>query len=352
MAKVEYISPIFIYFGQTQEIVNLAQSYMRPLAWGVFPDFLTLVLLQFIIGLGHTRVSMAFMLGWVPIAILFNYTLIFGAFGFPQMGIAGIGWGLTASYWLTVTALVIYLFLSSTYKKYMYPALSMEPAYYLKELIQVGGPLGAMYCLEVGFFFVLTLIMGLIGEAQLAATQITMQYLGVLISVVFSIAQAVTVRMGHKLGEKDMMAANATNQAGIFLAMAFMFIVAIIYVFLPDMLIGIDLKLSDPANTDVIKYSKQFLALCALFQLCEAARIAFLGSLRALKDTRFTLIASLVGFWLIPLPLSNLFLQIGLGGAGLWLGMAAGAACSTLLLNYRYKTKMRQIILMQDLYRN
>ena len=303
---------------------------------------MTLVLLQFLIGLGSTRITMIFMLCWTPLAIFLNYILIFGCFGLPKLGISGIGWGLTISYWISVILLIFYLIVSPKYKKYLFTALSPQQNRFLKELLQIGVPLGAMYCLEVGFFFVLTLLIGLIGEAQLAATQITMQYLGMFTTVVFSIAQAVTVRMGHKLGESNIIAANDTNNAGIFLAVSFMLIVAIFYLFLPELLIGVDLKISDPVNAAVIQYSKQFLALCALFQIFEAARIALLGSLRALKDTRFTLIASFFGFWLIPLSLAYLFIQMNLGGASLWLGMTIGAACNALLLHKRYKIKLRR----------
>lgn len=339
-----YIAPIFYLFGQNETVVNLAQSYMRGLAWGILPDFMTLVLLQFLTGIGHTRLTMIFMLCWTPLAIFLNYVLVFGELGFPSLDIAGLGVGLTISYWVAVCVLIIYLMMSKTYKSYMFNALSFSEKSYLRELLQVGVPLGAMYCLEVGFFFVLTLMMGLIGEAQLAATQIAMQYLGIFISVVFSTAQAVTVRMGHKLGEKNYTEANDANMAGIFVAVSFMLIIAIFYLCLPQILIGIDLNMTDPVNAEVIKYSRQFLILCALFQIFEAARIALMGSLRALKDTRFTLLTSVVGFWLIPLPIAYFLIQIGMGGASLWVGMVAGAICSALLLQYRYQRKFKHYL--------
>lgn len=336
-----YIAPIFLLFGQEESIVTLAQSYLHSLAWGVFPDFMMLVLLQFLTGLGHTRVTMIFMMCWTPFSILITYPLIFGKFGLPAFGISGIGWGITISYWIFFILLVIYLMRHFTYKKYMQTALSSLDSHYLKELLQIGVPLGAMYCLEVGFFFVLTLVMGLVGEVQLAATQITMQYLGLFSTVVFAISQAVTVRMGHQLGEKNVRGANATNYAGVFIAVSFTVIVALFYIFLPELLIGADLNVSANENTQIVKYTKEFFILCGLFQVFEAARISLMGSLRALKDTRFTLLASLIGFWLVPLPIGYLLTCAGIGGAGLWVGMAAGAACSALLLNQRYCQKLR-----------
>jgi MATE family multidrug resistance protein len=340
-----YAAPIFLLFGQNQSVVLLAQDYMRALAWGILPDFISLVLMQFIIGLGHTRTSMIFMLFWVPIAIFFNYALIFGAFGLPKCGIAGIGWGMTVSYWITAIGLIIYLAMSKTYKHYIASALSSLPVSYLNELLQIGLPMGSMYLLEVGFFFVLTLMIGWHGQTQLAATQIVMQYLGMLTSVVFSIAGSVTVRMGHKIGEKDIVSANNASHAGVFLSVTFMLITAVCYLFFPERLIAIDLDIADPKNWELIHYSKQFFIVCAVFQLFEAVRISLFGSLRALKDTHFTLLASVFGFWVIPLPLGYFLSLTSLGGTGLWCGMAVGAATSALLLNWRFKKKI------QDFYK-
>jgi len=341
-----FIAPVFSFLGQNQAVIMLAQSYLHALAWGIYPDFMALVIMQFLIGLGHTRTNIIFTLFWMPVAILSNYALIYGAWGLPKLGLAGIGWGLTFSYWSTTILFAAYLFLSKVYRPYFIMALSPSNKRYLKELLQIGLPLGTMYAFEIGFFFILTVLMGLIGIVQLAATQIVMQFLNIFVTVVFSTAQAVTIRMGHKMGEGNFTAANDTNKAGMFLCVSFMTLVSIIYLLFPNLLIGIDLNLADPKNAEIIHYTKQFLAICALFQLFEAARIALLGSLRALKDTRYTLLSSLIGFWLVPFPLGYSLAKLGLGGAGLWWGMAIGAACNAWLLYRRYLVKIKHQVKM------
>lgn len=337
------IAPIFLLFGQSESLIGPAQSYLHGLAWGILPDFIWLVFLQLLIGLGHTRTSMTCMLLWIPIAIACNYILIFGKFGAPALGIAGIGWGMTLSYWLTTGWLILYLLIHPVYKKYLRDACALQQPSYLKEILLIGVPMGAMYCLEVGFFFALTLMMGVFGEAELAGNQIALQYLGIVMAVVFSLAQAVTVRMGHKIGAKDIDGAERTSHAGIFLALIFMMIALVFYCGFPTLLIAIDLNVHDPVNAEIIVYAKQFLMVCALFQLFEAARISLFGSLRALKDTNFTLITSVISFWLIALPLGYVMSHKALGPQGLWWGMFVGAICSSTLLFWRVKYKLRKL---------
>lgn len=336
-----YAAPIFLLLGQSPDIAALAQIYLHALAWGILPDFIMLVLLQFLIGLGHTHTSMFFMLLWVPIAIFCIYIFIFGVFGFPALGIAGIGWGMTASYWIITFALVMYLLINLSYKSYRYKALSLRGPFFLKELLQLGLPMGIMYCIEVGFFLVFALLMGSLGTSQLAATQITFQYLGQLIAIVFSIAQAVSVRLGHQLGKNDKKAVCQTSYAGIYISVFFMVIALIAYVFFANRLIGLDLDIEDTANADIIVQARQFLAICAIFQLLEAVRIALFGALRAFQDTHFTLWTSVLSFWVIALPLGYLLTQSMLQSTGLWWGLVVGGCCSVLLLSWRFNYKIK-----------
>lgn len=344
------MAPILILFGQSPTLVTLAQSYFHALAWGIVPDFTMLVLLQFLIGLGHTRVSMLFIMFWVPVAIVFNYILIFGLLGFPKLGIAGIGWGMTASYWATTGFLIAYLSIQRDYREYLRVAISCKSFRHIKDLLQIGVPMGAMYCVEVGFFLALSLFMGMQGESQLAANQIVLQFLGLIIAVVFSTAQAVTVRMSHLIGEGKIIEADKTSLAGIFISFSFILAVAICYWVFPHVIIGFDLDLSHPNNQQVITYATQFLAIAAIFQLLESIRITLFGSLRALKETHFTLLTSIISFWLIALPVGYFLAKTSLGAIGLWYGLILGASCSAILLRWRYKIKIKSYLGMEKKY--
>lgn len=336
------MSPVFLLFGQPESIVVLAEDYLHALAWGLLPDFIMIVFLEFLIGLGHAKVVMNFTLLSVSLNIFFSYVFIFGKYGFPRLEIAGAGWGMTVSYWITVIAVTGYVLSRKCYQGYFNRVLSFTKPSYLLELFQIGVPMGAMYCIEVGFFFAVTLLMGNLNDQILAANQIALQYLGVLIAIVFSIAQAITVRMSHLLGAKDSQAAQRASYIGLCISTFFMCLIAIVYWFFPVWLIAIDFNVNDPANSELLFYSKQFLAVCAVFQIVEAIRISLFGALRGLKDTHFTLIVSIISFWFIAFPLGYLFaFPLSYGGVGLWWGMVIGAVCSVLLLQWRYKIKMR-----------
>jgi MATE family multidrug resistance protein len=331
------MSPIFLLFGQSPEVVKLAEAYLHALVWGIFPNFILIALLEVIIGLGYAKMVLLSSIFSVSFTILFSIALIFGKFGFPALGIAGAGWGITISAWLTVVFLGVCIFRDQKYKKYFSQLLSSSQQSYLFELFKIGMPMGLMYCTEVAFFFVLSVFMGSLGASFLAANQVALQFMGTFMAVIFSIAQAITVRMGHLLGARDTDGAKNAAYAGIVISALLTLSIGIVYWLFPSFLIGLDFDVKDIKHETIFLLATQFLGVCAFFQFFEGIRISLFGALRGLKDTHFTLLISVVSFWGIAFPCGYWFSKgLGYGGVGLWWGMVVGAFFSVGLLFWRF----------------
>ena len=281
------MAPIFLFFGQNQSVVMLAEPYLHALTWGLLPTFIVVALTEFIIGLGHGRVVMIFTTLSVLLALFFSFALIFGKFGMPALGIAGAGWGTTISYWIMVFVLSTYLLANKRYQLYLKHVFKMDKPFYIWELLKVGLPMGIMYCFEVGFFFALTLIMGSLSPQLLAANQIALQYMGTLMGVIFSVAQAVTVRMGHLIGANEITAAKRANYAGLSISITFMSFFAVIYWLWPSLLISVDFDVNDPENALIVSYTKQLFAVSAVFQLLEAYKNHIIWRITRFKRYEF-----------------------------------------------------------------
>lgn len=81
--------------------MKLAESYLHALTWGLLANFITVALMELVIGLGKTRIVLFFSALNVLLNILFSFALIFGSFGLPALGVAGAGWGSTIGFWIT-----------------------------------------------------------------------------------------------------------------------------------------------------------------------------------------------------------------------------------------------------------
>lgn len=337
------ISPILLLLGQKPEIVKLATPYLHGLAWAIVPDFIICVLLHFVSGLGRTKINFIFSLMWVPLNIFLNYALMFGKLGLPNMGIGGIGWGTAIAYWIMTIGFIIYLCVSPAYKKYRLTNAAKLNWSNFKELLNVGLPLGLMYCVEIGYFLVVSLMMGRISADTLDANQITLQYLWLFSMVTFCMAQAITIRMGHTIGAGDLNMAERAAYIGIACGLIFMVGVALIYWCVPNVLIGFDFDLHNPKNQTIVMLAKQFLALAAIFQILEAIRFGAFGALRALKDTRFTMYASIFIFWILAIPIGYIAaFQFHLHGNGIWWAMIFSQVIGAIIMIWRYRVKIRE----------
>ena len=101
-------------------------------------------------------------------------------------------------------------------------------------------------------------------------------------SLAFAIAQAVTVRMGHLLGQGDTLAALRTSYSGMLLSISTMLIVAIGYWVFPAQLIAIDLNPLEANNAKITTIACEFLAICAIFQILDSIRIVLFGEILTL----------------------------------------------------------------------
>lgn len=338
------LSPLFLFFGQAPATVKLAQFYLHGLTWAIIPDFIITVLLQFVAGLGRTKINLTFSFLFVPLSIFFNYSLMFGKFGFPDLGIAGIGWGAALTFWIITLGFSVYFCFSKNYRIYFKLPHWKKIIPQLHEIFQVGLPLGMTYFFEVGFFLAMSIFMGRINADTLSANQITLQFFWLFSIVTFALAQGITIRVGHSVGQNNKTAVNNATYVGIFYATAFMLLIAIIYWGFPEKLIAIDFNIHDINNKNIVILAKEFLSLAALVQLFEAPRFALFGALRGLKETRFTLFTSVLVFWVIALPLGAIGLSYGFSAYGIWWATILAEIIGIFLLVWKYRRIIEQYL--------
>lgn len=327
--------------GMGPSTADAAGEYLRAIAYG-FPAMVALTALRgFLEGQGDTRPIMLIAFVGVGLNVFANDTLIFGKHGFPALGLVGAGYA-TSVVFTTMLALAA-AFVSWRYARYrVFAGLRRPDLGTIRELFRVGWPISVTLGFEVGLFSAAALVMGHFGAAALAGHQIALQSASMAFMVPLGVAIATGVRVGQAAGGGDLLAVRRAGSLGIAVAASFMVLTATVFWTLPRLVIGLYVRMSDPANAEMIRYATQFLAVAGLFQVVDGIQVAASGALRGLKDTRVPMLLTLVAYWLVGMPVALvLAFPLGVGPRGLWFGMVVALALAALLLTTRFARRSR-----------
>lgn len=280
---------------------------------------LTLGLGEFLRATGRQRLPMKTDLVSQPLNILFNYMLIYGKFGAPELGVRGaaIGTGLADG-----LAFVVLLYLAGRSRRgpVGLKALLLIPEKF-KRLLFFGFPMGLQFMVEVGSFTFITAWIGSLGAVSLAAHQIAIQVLHVSFLPGIAIGDAASILVGRAVGAVNWTLARQTVRSTLTLTVALMLSIGLLLVLFARPISALFIHDPDPSITaEVIDVGKQLLWVSALWQFFDALQIVYRMSLRGAGDNKWVAWVGISVSWLIAVPLAwvAIFL-LHLSVVGVWL---------------------------------
>ena len=335
--------PILLALGQEPALAANAARFVHTLQWGLLPYLFYLVLRAFISALERPGWALAIGIAAVILNALVNYSLIFGKFGLPALGLVGAGIGSSLSNLFMFCALAVVVSVHPRFRRYHLFGHFWRPDWVrFRQVWKLGLPIAVTLGLEVTIFNAAVFLMGLIGASSIAAHAIAIQIAALTFMVPLGLAQAVTVRVGLAFGRKDKAGVARAGWTSFALGVGFMTLTAILMISIPGPLASLFLDAHDPANAEVIRLAASFLSVAALFQIVDGAQVVGAGMLRGLHDTKIPMIYAAIGYWVVGLG-TAIFLAFHLGweGVGVWSGLAAGLAAVSVLMVARWMRRER-----------
>jgi len=278
----------------------------------------------------------------IALNALLSWSLIFGRFGLPALGLRGAGLGSTLT-WLIISAALIAVALTDRQFRrfHLFGNWWRFDRQRTAAMVKLGWPIGLTMALEMGVFALAAYFMGWIGAPAVAAHAIALQVAALTFMVPLGLGQAATVRVGLALGRHDRAGISRAGWTAWAMGVGFMAVMALAIWAIPRQLIT--LFLADTArNALVIGLAVSFLKVAAAFQLVDGAQVIGAGMLRGLHDTRWPLIFALVGYWVVGLGIGA-WLAFGADwkGVGIWIGLASGLGVVAVLMLIRWLMRER-----------
>lgn len=334
---------LLLFFGQEADLAANAGLYLSAYIWSMLPFLFFIVLRNFISALEKPIWSLIISVMAVFANALFNYALIFGNFGAPQLGIIGAGIGSVLTNLLMFGGLSLVVIFHKDFRRYRIYGRFWRadwPRYIA--LWRLGLPIAVTMGLEGGVFGAAGLLMGLLGAESLAAHAIALQLASLSFMIPMGLGQAATVRVGIFYGRRDKEGIKRAGWTAMLLGSSFMTFMAAIMLLFPHQLIGMFIDADLPENRQVAGLAVGFLGIAALFQIVDGIQVVAAGMLRGLHDTLIPMVIAVFGYWGIGIGVGSLLaFEYGYDGIGLWIGLASGLGVVAVLMSARWMMRNR-----------
>lgn len=333
-----YAGDMLRAIGQPEALSADAGHFVRMLAFGFVFTTCFNVLRGYATALSRPNAPLIVMGCTIVFNGLLAWTLIFGHFGVPEMGLTGAGIASSASFLFSFAVMLGVIFLTGDLARYrIFRRFFQFDWVTLKEVLRLGMPIAMTIIFEAMFFNAGTMIMGYFGTDSVAAHQIALNVIALLFMVPLGIATAATVRIGLAAGANDMPRVRRAGLAAMGISLAFMGLCGIgLAVFAPQ-IIGVYLDASKPENQGVIELAVLFLRIGAAFQLFDTGQVVASLSLRGLKDANAPMWIAGVSYWLVGFPLAALLaFHFHMAGAGVWVAFVVALAVATFAMSARF----------------
>ncbi|WP_210366049.1 MATE family efflux transporter [Bacillus sp. REN3] len=326
------LDPILDAMDLHESVHMTAHGYLVGLSFGIIPLFIFNVLRSFIYALGKTRIVMVILLSSLPINFFLNYVLIFGYFGFPELGGAGAGFATSVTYFFIAGMTAFIIKTQRPFSQYVnIESFKRFSAEHVKEILKIGVPMGLSIFFETSMFAVVTILISRFDITTIAAYQSALNIVSFMYMIPMSISMAQTVLVGFEVGAGRYGDAKAYSWLGIYLSVIIAVFAGVFVILFRNDVAGF--YSNEPA---VISLIGHFLIYALFFMISDAIQATALAALRGYKDVNVSFVITLIAYWLICLPFGYLLANYTkLGASGYWIGLTAGLLAAGIFLSGR-----------------
>lgn len=331
---------ILNFAGHSEELRKLESEYFVALMFGGIALPLNASVSSFFSGRAKTRIVMWGNILGNTANIILDYILIFGELGFPEMGIkgAGIASALTnfipCIFWLS-----IFLSRNLRLEYRTWETRGWDRKIFIT-LIKYGVPSGVQFCLDIGSFTFFVLIVGRLGQVELAVNNIvlTIEMLAFLPMVGMSIATATLV--GEHIGRGSLHIAEKSAYSGLKLAVMYSVFFGSLFLIIPEFFLGLFLpSATEEIYEQIMTMGKRLLTIVAFYTVFDNTAIVMTGALNGAGDTRFTMWTQIGISWGLFIPAIYITLEVMDGGlVSAWLCLLGYVVFSGLLFFFRFRS--------------
>jgi len=316
LCLIPLAEPIFTLAGHDPVVQRHEVAYFQILCFGGFPVIASAAISGFFAGRGRPWPVMWANTGATAVNLVLDYALIFGRWGFPELGIKGAA---IATVLAGVFSFLVYLSLISAkaHNQTYHTLRGWRPEKdLLLRLLRFGSPSGVQFFLEMAGFTMFILLVGRLGTTSLAATNIAFNISTLAFMPMIGCGIAISVLVGQYLGRNRPDLAQMSVYSGFHITFAYMASIAAAYVLIPHIFVVPFAVRADPEGfREIYRLSVILLRFIAVYSIFDTMNIIFASGIKGAGDTRFVMFIIVITSALvlvIPTYVAIVILDLGL----------------------------------------
>ena len=327
-----FARPMVLFMGSTEEVVTQwATQYLQIQMIGFITMALTSTITASLRAVGDSRTCMVYNLVANLVNVVFNWLLIFGNLGMPEMGVAGASLatviGQIVAFIMAATVLIRGNdFLKLEFKKGFKPDGPV-----LKDIVKVGVPAMVEQLLMRAGMIIFAKTVASMGTIAYATHQVCMNIQALSFMTGQAFAVSATSLVGQSLGKRRPDMAQAYCSKTRTVGMLFSILLALIFIFFGGTIVGF--YNGDP---QIVEMGGQIMLFVAFLQPFQSSQFITAGGLRGAGDTKTIAVITFLTVLLVRPGVAILLVNMGYGLYGAWIAMAVDQLLRTMLVLLRY----------------
>ena len=232
--------PILLALGQQPEVASIAEGYLRIAGLGMAPALCVTVLQSYLSALGRTQVVLVVTLVAVGLNIAVNWALIFGNWGFPELGARGAAVATIVTQGVSLVVLGAYAGLLPALRRFrLFQRFWRADWPALRQVWRLGVPIGLTGVAEAGLFQASALMMGWIGAVELAAHGIALEVAALTFMLHVGLSSAATIRIARFDGHGDRPALRLAAKVAVVISLGVALASVALFLAFPEAIIAV-----------------------------------------------------------------------------------------------------------------
>lgn len=336
------VSLLLVFFGEpllrllntSPEQVAIASEYLDIVGGFIWIEALSYAVSSVIRSTGRTKNVMYVTLGVNVIHVIGNYLLIFGHFGFPELGVTGAAISTVISRAIGVVVLFFLLYRSV-------PAPIRNKDYvswnglYVKQILGIGVPAAGEHLAWHSQYLMMLGFVNLIGMTALNTHVYVMNISNYFMALGMAIGTGTEIIVGQMVGGGAMREAYRRLLRSVGISFVLTFGVVAVASFFRHELLG--LFTDDPK---IIAVGAGIFLLSLVLEPGRTFNMVIINSLRAAGDARFPVLMGVVSMWGVAVPLAYwLGIHLGIGLLGIWIAFTVDEWVRGMIMLLRWRSR-------------